>query len=57
MANFSDYIVSAVWNKADAIDGYDMNMWRKDFAGAWIRRNHYGLEFFCCNYIIPIALQ
>lgn len=44
MANFSDYIVSAVWDKADAIDGYDMNMWRKDFAGAWIRRDHYGVE-------------
>lgn len=44
MANFPEQIVSAVWQKADTVEGYDSNIWRKDFAGAWIRRDHYGVK-------------
>lgn len=44
MAYFPDQVINAVWNKATAVDGYDSNIWRKDFAGAWIRRDHYGVE-------------
>lgn len=44
MAYFPDHIVQAVWLKAQIVEGYDSNIWRKDFAGAWIRRDHYGVE-------------
>ena len=44
MAYFPDHIVTAVWRKAKIENGYDPNIWRKDFAGAWIRRDHYGVE-------------
>lgn len=44
MAHFSDYIINAVWQKATMVAGYDPQIWRKDFANAWIRRDHYGVE-------------
>ena len=44
MAQFSDYILSAVWQKAKTVEGYDPNIWRKDLANAWIRRDHYGVD-------------
>ncbi|MCQ2217143.1 MAG: hypothetical protein MJZ33_01505 [Paludibacteraceae bacterium] len=44
MAYFPDQVINAVWNKATAVDGYDSNIWRKDFA--WIRRDHYGIRWF-----------
>ena len=44
MAHFSDYIIDAVWQKATTVAGYDSQIWRKDFADAWIRRDHYGVE-------------
>lgn len=44
MAQFSDYIINAVWQKAKTVEGYDPNIWRKDFANAWIRRDHYGVD-------------
>lgn len=44
MACFSDFIVNAVWEKARIEQGYNPNVWRKDFANAWIRRDHYGVE-------------
>lgn len=44
MAQFSDYVINAVWEKASTVEGYDPNIWRKDFANAWIRHDHYGVE-------------
>lgn len=44
MAQFSDFVINLVWQKAKIVDGYDPNIWRKDFASAWIRRDHYGVE-------------
>lgn len=35
-------LIEAVWDKATIITGYDPNIWRKDFAGAWINKNAYG---------------
>lgn len=35
-------LIEAVWCKAQEIAGYDTNVWRKDFAGAWINKNAYG---------------
>ncbi len=44
MSYFSDQVVNMVWRNANIVEGYDSNIWRKDFAGAWIRRDHYGIE-------------
>ena len=40
MANVSTYMVLHVWEKASSVAGYDPDIWRKDFAGAWIRKIH-----------------
>ena len=42
MANFTDAQIEHVWNKAIIVPGYDPNIWRKDFAGAWIGKAYYG---------------
>lgn len=39
---FSEEIINQVWNKARIEPGYNPNIWRKDFAGAWIRYDYYG---------------
>jgi len=44
MAHFTDDIIDKVWTKAKTITNNDPNIWRKDYAGAWIRRDHYGKE-------------
>ncbi len=31
-----------VWNKAKIIEGSNPDIWRQDFAGAWIRKDAYG---------------
>lgn len=44
MANFSQQLIEAVWKKAKEISGYDPNVWRQDFAGAWISHSAYGQQ-------------
>ncbi len=44
MANVSISIILRVWEKASSIPGYDPDIWRKDFAGAWIRKDSYGMH-------------
>ena len=44
MAQFSDTLIQQVWEKATSISGYDPNIWRKDFASAWIRKDLYGTD-------------
>ena len=39
---FNEQIIQQVWDKATIVDGYNPNLWRQDFAGAWIRRDSYG---------------
>lgn len=39
MANFNDETVLQVWEKAKVVPGADPNVWRKDYAGAWINFN------------------
>ncbi len=41
MNNFIKKNIDAVWAKAQPISGFDSNIWRQDFAGAWIRRDCY----------------
>ena len=35
--------IEEIWSKATEVSGYDSSRWRKDFAGAWIQREQYGL--------------
>ncbi|OGI75301.1 hypothetical protein A3D36_01925 [Candidatus Nomurabacteria bacterium RIFCSPHIGHO2_02_FULL_36_29] len=43
MANNYDHkTLSAIWAKASAVAGYDMNKFRKDICGAWIAWQDYG---------------
>jgi 5-methylcytosine-specific restriction endonuclease McrA len=44
MSNFSDQMIQRVWEKAKIVDGYDKDVRRKDYAGAWINRQDYGKE-------------
>lgn len=37
-------IALRVWEHANKINGYDPSIWRKDFAGAWIRRDSYNCQ-------------
>lgn len=37
-------LIKRVWDKATIVPGYDPNIWRQDFAKAWIRRDLYGTE-------------
>lgn len=42
MSIFSDKTIQDIWEMAETVDGYNPNVWRQDFAGAWIRRDYYG---------------
>lgn len=44
MSYFPEQLVEAVWQKARTVSGYDPNIWRQDLAGAWIRKDHYGVQ-------------
>lgn len=37
-------VVLRVWERANEVKGYDPSIWRKDFAGAWIRRDSYNCQ-------------
>ena len=36
--------VDEIWEKASVVGGYSPDKWRKDFAGAWIQRDQFGLS-------------
>lgn len=40
--SFSDDEIQKVWNKAKIIKGKDASVYRKAYAGAWIKRDEYG---------------
>lgn len=44
MANFDESTIQQVWMKARQEANNDPNIYRKDYAGAWIRRDQYGKE-------------
>ena len=35
-----------VWEKAKTVEGRNPDIWRQDFAGAWIRKDSYGQRYF-----------
>ena len=39
MPFYGDKTIEAIWQSAKPVEGYNPNIWRKDFAGAWIRRD------------------
>lgn len=39
---FDRYTIDSVWRKAQEVQNYDANVWRKDRCGAWINRTAYG---------------
>lgn len=43
--SYSEVLISAIWDKARIVDGVDPNIFRKDSAGAWIKRSEYGNRF------------
>ena len=44
MCNFTEALIDQIWDKAKAVDGYDSNRWRQDLAGAWIKKDQYGIQ-------------
>lgn len=42
MANFDESLIQAIWEKAKVDPNNDPKVFRKDYAGAWIRRMDYG---------------
>jgi CRISPR/Cas system Type II protein with McrA/HNH and RuvC-like nuclease domain len=41
---FDEKKIEQVWSKASVVSNNDPNIWRKDYAGAWIKRDQYELE-------------
>jgi hypothetical protein len=42
MSDFDDSIINNVWEKAITDKENNPAIWRKDFAGAWIKKDQYG---------------
>lgn len=57
---WSEDQIQNVWDHAIAVDGYDMNRFRKDACGAWIIRDKYGdkdsLYGWEIDHIVPQSL-
>ena len=41
MADFSDELIEQVWQKAKIVSNNNPDIFRQDYAGAWIRRDLY----------------
>ena len=48
--NWSEDVKLKVWAKAKAVPGYNSNIYRKDFAGAWIKNDDYGKTYSDTNF-------
>lgn len=42
MAYFEEKTVDDVWKKAKIVNTEQADVWRKDYAGAWIKKSEYG---------------
>lgn len=59
MAVFDENIIEQVWQKATPVENNDPNIYRKDYAGAWIRRDQYGKQTeygWEIDHLKPISL-
>jgi hypothetical protein len=58
MSNLTEELLQQVWEKAEAVKGYDASKYRKDVCGAWIIRSQHGktlnLYGWSIDLIIPI---
>lgn len=57
---FSEAEIEAVWQKAFIQANNDPSVFRKDYAGAWIRRNDYGkntIYGWQIDHVRPLALN
>lgn len=55
---FNEQIIQQVWDKATVVEGYNPNLWRQDFAGAWIRRDAYGTTMnfgWEIDHLLPVS--
>lgn len=55
---FNEQTILEVWEKATVVDGYNPNLWRQDFAGAWIRRDAYGTTMnfgWEIDHLLPVS--
>lgn len=52
-------VIQEIWEKGIVVDGYDENLYRQDFAGAWMARDKYGntesLLGWEIDHVYPIA--
>lgn len=58
MSFFSQTIIDHVWAKATPDQNNDPNIWRKDLAGAWIRKDMYGTDSkygWEIDHIMPVS--
>ena len=58
--SFSQATIDAVWIKAQAVQGYDPNVYRKDRCGPWIKKASYGTTGdygWEVDHIKPVAIQ
>ncbi len=44
MPKYSDEVIHQIWERGITVSGVDPALWRKDYVGAWIRRDMYGQE-------------
>jgi hypothetical protein len=59
MAIFTETQIEQIWQKASIVNGYDSSVWRKDFAGAWIKREYYGIQGqygWVIDHLKPVVL-
>ena len=57
---FSEEEIEAVWQKAIIQSNNDPNVFRKDYAGAWIRRRDYGKQTtygWEIDHVRPLSLN
>lgn len=58
MSKISIYTVGRVWDKATIVPNYNPDIWRKDFAGAWIRKDAYGQRTkygWEVDHLVPVS--
>ena len=57
---FSEEQIQLAWERAQVVDGFDSNRYRKDACGAWIMRNKYGdtdsMYGWVIDHIVPQSL-
>lgn len=59
--NLTPNEIEEVWEKAKIVPNNDPAIYRQDYAGAWIRRDHYGLtnsEYgWQVDHLLPLCMD